>query len=923
MGPQEALQQTFDGIWGEIRGAKLYAGQPRNEASAHSVSLARHALQLATDSGSDRFLVEAWRMLAYSLTANEQYEEAIPYYKSAIEKLEHMTDHRQAARNRIGYVAALAYAGRRQEAIDVAGIAEKWFLQNQDEEGRARLFTNLGNLYHSLDEYMQGVEYHTAAAGIFEKLGDKRALAQTYTNLASGLSMVGQFEHADELFERAGKLSDELELFDLSAQASYNRGYLHYLRGRYSDALRSFAGLRQRFDRGDSTRHRAHCDLDEAEIYLELRLSKDASTLAERAAERFKEIGMPNEQGKATGFYGVAMMQMGRFPEALDAFQAAQEIFEDQHNLYWIGLLHLYRGEVHLSLQRLVEAKALALQAKLSFEQLSIPSKRIFSLVLLGRAAMALNDLAAAEASTQEISALIPTTRMPLVLFPYHVLSAEIAERVQSWEEARRHYELAAQELERHWARLHHDDLRVTFFKGRHQTYDALVRLSLDQMDPSEGLAAAYAWCERARSRGLVELLSHSTPAIHGQADQSMLAKINRLREELNIQYVRSQSEARPLTAQTNYENIALKEQELARSLREVSQVDPEYASLQDVSFATVESVRAALPERTTLVEYFTTGDEVLAFILSRNDAKVVRRLYSASGILKLQRRLGFQFDKFQLGRDYVATHSEQLFESVRHRLQELYEYLITPFIREIQTPHIVIVPHGAMHFLPFHALYDGEKYLIDRFEISYAPSASVLKYCLEKKDVPGNSPLLVGVPDHKAPLIGEELSRLNRLFPNARVLRDEQAGRAAFMESSKASSFLHIATHAIFRRDNPMFSSFKLADGWFTALDLFSMVCQTNLVTLSGCQSGLSEVTGSDDLLGFMRGFLYAGARSLLLSLWNVNDESTAQLMVHFYREWQKGVAKSIAFRSAMLAVRKEHPHPFYWAPFLLVGNP
>ena len=119
------------------------------------------------------------------------------------------------------------------------------------------------------------------------------------------------------------------------------------------------------------------------------------------------------------------------------------------------------------------------------------------------------------------------------------------------------------------------------------------------------------------------------------------------------------------------------------------------------------------------------------------------------------------------------------------------------------------------------------------------------------------------------------------------------------------------------------MFSSFKLADGWLTAIDLFSMSCQTNLVTLSGCQSGLSEVTGSDDLLGLMRGFLYAGARSLLLSLWNVNDESTAALMVRFYQEWQKGAAKSTALRSAMLSVREQHPNPFYWAPFLLVGNP
>ena len=119
------------------------------------------------------------------------------------------------------------------------------------------------------------------------------------------------------------------------------------------------------------------------------------------------------------------------------------------------------------------------------------------------------------------------------------------------------------------------------------------------------------------------------------------------------------------------------------------------------------------------------------------------------------------------------------------------------------------------------------------------------------------------------------------------------------------------------------MFSSFKLADGWFTAFDLFSMTCQANLVTMSGCQSGMSEVAGADDLLGLMRGFLYAGARSLLLSLWNVNDESTAALMTDFYRKWKEGTSKSAALRSAMLTVREQFPNPFYWAPFFLVGNP
>jgi len=262
------------------------------------------------------------------------------------------------------------------------------------------------------------------------------------------------------------------------------------------------------------------------------------------------------------------------------------------------------------------------------------------------------------------------------------------------------------------------------------------------------------------------------------------------------------------------------------------------------------------------------------------------------------------------------------MLESTKRHLHQLYRNLVEPLIEEIQTPHLLIVPHGSLHFLPFHALYDGEKYLIDAFEISYAPSASVLKYCLEKGAVSNGSPLLVGVSDEHTPLVWDEITRLGQLLPNARVLRDEGATREAFMEHAKTSSFLHIASHAAFRQDNPMFSSFKVADAWITALDVFSMACHTNLVTLSGCQSGLSVVTGADDLLGLMRGFLYAGARSLLLSLWHVNDESTTALMTRFYREWLKGNSKSVAVRSAMLAIRAEYPNPFHWAPFLLIGN-
>ena len=353
-----------------------------------------------------------------------------------------------------------------------------------------------------------------------------------------------------------------------------------------------------------------------------------------------------------------------------------------------------------------------------------------------------------------------------------------------------------------------------------------------------------------------------------------------------------------------------------------MSRTDPEYASLQQVTTATLDSVQQMLPEDTTLVEYFIARDEVLAFVLSRQKAHVERHLCPVSRVYDLQQRLGFQLEKFLLGSEFLDMHSEQISIATQRHLGELYKLLMSRVAGRVQTSKITIIPHGTLHLLPFHAFFDGEKHLIDSFEIAYAPSASVLKYCLEKKDVEQGVPSLIGVADDQAPFVEDEILRIRSLFPEAKTLLNSAATRDAFVEAATQAAFVHIATHAIFRQDNPMFSGFKLADGWMTAFDLFSMNCQTNLVTLSGCKSGMSQVTGSDDLVGLMRGFLYAGARSLMVSLWNVDDQATAALMSQFYDFWKKGNTRSAALTLAMKELRKIHPNPFYWAPFLLIGK-
>jgi CHAT domain-containing protein len=913
------LSNTFEKMWAEIRSFGLYAGQPSNWQSRMAVSIAEDAVRLATEAANAELLLQAHDMLRYALTANEQSLEALPYYEQVIAGFEARGNLARASRVRIGYVEALLHSGRYNDAFSVARIAEKWLKENGDDAAYARLCTGVANAYSRLDQHQRSSEYYAIAARVFEDINDRSALAKVYLNLGYVLYRLDRFEESDTMYERAEQVGHELRLEALEEQAKYNRAYLHFLRGLYTKALQGFSRIREQLT--SSSRHLGLCDLDEAEIYLQLNLSKDAATLAKRAIERFSDIEMRYEEAKARTHYGVALMQMKRFAEALEMFQTAQERFELEGNAYWVAVLDLHRADVHLAVERYAEARSLAADALQRFETLGIASRRMLSLVILARISLALDDVGAAEQHLAQVSSIVEQTRVPLLLFPYHVLRGQVAEIKKLWKQAKEAYRLAAEDLEEHQSRLRHDDLKVMFLQGRNQVYEALARLSLETKDSS--VSTAFSWAERAKSRGLIELLTQHLPSLNARAEDPLRERIEQRREELNVHYMRSKLETQSGRAMPGFETIVAKEQEIAQALRHLAIKDSEYVSLQQVTVTGLEEIQRFIPDRTTLIEYFIMQQEVIAFVISRCKATVVRHLAEARQVRTLHERLLFQLDNFLLGPEFISAHSEQISEATMHHLEALHRTLIEPLLAEIATPHIIIVPHGCLHSLPFHAFYDGSSYLIDRFEVTYGTSASTLRYCMEKPGVTDVPPVIVGVADANAPLVDIEVSALRNIFPDAVVIAGDQANREAFSQAARNALFVHIATHANFRRDNPLFSSFKLADGYVTALDLFSMNCSTNIVALSGCQSGLGQVADSDDVLGLMRGFLYAGARSLLMSLWAVSDESTVMLMNEFYTEWQKGATKAKALQEAMQTVRRTYPSPFYWAPFILVGTP
>jgi CHAT domain-containing protein len=211
---------------------------------------------------------------------------------------------------------------------------------------------------------------------------------------------------------------------------------------------------------------------------------------------------------------------------------------------------------------------------------------------------------------------------------------------------------------------------------------------------------------------------------------------------------------------------------------------------------------------------------------------------------------------------------------------------------------------------------------LIDEFTISYAPSASVYSLCQARSTNRSRKSLIIGVPDETVPFVQEEVASIAHCLPNAELLCGPDATVERLREKGKESQYIHIATHGQFRLDSPMFSRIRLGDSYLSLYDLYQLELPAELVTLSGCSTGLNVVAAGDELLGLARGLIHAGAETSMLTMWDVQDHSTARLMTSFYQNLACGKGKAKALKEAMQQVRSECPHPYHWAPFNLVGK-
>jgi CHAT domain-containing protein len=475
---------------------------------------------------------------------------------------------------------------------------------------------------------------------------------------------------------------------------------------------------------------------------------------------------------------------------------------------------------------------------------------------------------------------------------------AEIAERAGDAAMAERLLRQAIEVIEEIRGSIGAEAARIAVVADKDAPYRRLV----DLLTRRGALREAVVYAERARSRALVELLA--ARYTFGPGGPGSAA--NRLVDEYD-----ASSGALALAAAAAPGEQASRRARLAEVRRELLADAPDVADLVTVAPVDLAAVQARLGEEEAALVFFPGEPRWHVFTLTRTTLSAHDIAPVDAEVLALRRGLA----QSETGWQAPAA--------------SLYRDAVLPALAGVQARSLVIVPSGLLNYVPFAALGEGGTFLIDRYDLRMLPNLGLLDRPMPAAR--GGAALVIGDPLHDNPeyaLPGAEREARDvaALLPGATLLLGAQATIARFSEDAAGASLIHFAGHGVFDAAHPLDSALLFAGPGgrvdpLPARRLYGMRIAARLAFLSACETGVNALAGGEDLMGMERGFFFAGAGTVIASLWQVQDRATAMLAHEFYTALARGATPARALQSASIAVRGQFAHPLIWSAFVLAS--
>ena len=871
-----------------------------------------------------------------------EYDRAIKLYDEAAEIYRSHGCVAEQARSQVGKVNALSYLSRFAEALEVGQASMPILEAHGQWLPLITLTMNLGIVYGRQGEDIESLAMFDRAGELYKQMGveGETGWALIQQNRAVSLRNIGRFDDSITASQSSRDLLNRLGEVVEAARAHQGLALTYFVLGRFNEALDLLDNVREVFLGDGRHRDAMLVELYLSDCLLQLRRFSDVIEKCQRIRGLFSELGTRQVEALAIINEAVAYAELHRYDEALTSLSEARQIFAEAGNVVRVASTDLERSAVFLCQGRNVESLITAQACVSVFKAHHLPIEEAQALIVSARAALALQQNEQVRDFVLNALQVGEKLNIPTVRYQGHSLLGALAISKGDVETAQTEFDQAIREVEQLRGRLM-VEFRVSFLEDKESLYQDMVEICINQGEPLRGLEYA----ERAKSRALLDLLAYRldlTIQARNEEDRPLVEELSRLRAERDKLYRRWESDAETSEGSergwSSSQSIRQKAQQDVLALEaRITELwhrllihNADYAREAALWTVRTESAQPHLDADTLLLEYFVIRGKLIVFLLTANEVQARHLDADLNTIRTLMEKLQLNLRAVPKSQ---ARRIDALTVNAQAILLQLHQLLIAPLNDQLSGySKLMIVPHGHLHYLPFHALYDGTSYLLEQHEVSYLPSASSLRYCRETRPASQLS-LAVGYSQKgRLPFAADEARRIAKIL-DGQVLDEDRATLAEFYRMASDCRTLHIAAHGDFRFDNPLFSGLVLADGWLTTMDIFNLRLKASLVTLSACQTGRNVLGGGDELLGLMRAFLSAGAASVALTQWAVEDRSTAQLMETFYQKLAEGYGKGAALRHAQLQfVRGEsdrskaqpeyYAHPYFWAPFFLVGD-
>lgn len=808
--------------------------------------------------------------------------------------------------------------------------------------GRANL--GLAEIRLDQSKFDEVLQYLDVAIPQFEQAESWTNLGRAYYDRATVKMNQGNHQEVEAELVKAEEAYEKADWDGGLADCKFVRATTWQVLGDRARALAAFAEAKAIYVQRDDLLGQANVELKESQAARQIGYLDQAQAMAAGALEKYRRIGDRIGEANSLRALGRLARHQGRLDEAETLLREALAIYErigdplgKAATMWQIGvLMREQEAAAEPTIKMLLDCMEL-------YQQIGDIHGAALPAIELGRYCAWYGDgQLALKAFLRALDyGEHSGSRMTVASALYHLglLCENLAE--PDLKAAETFYRNALDVVDEMRVRAGGQEDQQAVLGSYMDYYDALIRVLLKAGEPK----AAFDVAERAHARTLLDMVVDAGVDLSAGlslAQRSQEAQLSARLTLANVALGRLLAATEPPAEQVTAARDEL--QAARRALAEyrdgLYSVHPDLSRRRSADPRGADDLAAALPPHTAVLAYRVGEQASAAFVLHAVDGR--------AAVEAVQLPLG-ALEVWEL----VDTFREACANPRRRWTKagaDLREAVFDPIAAKLPagTRHLVIIPDGALFEAPFDALPDQNGVLWEQYTISYAASGSLLLAARQTQhqaprelltfanpvfgdlvrtfDLERGGSALAELPGTAA----EAAALVAQFGAQATVLSREAASEEAAKAQLGDYRMIHFATHGILDSANPLYSSVVLSapgpdskeDGQLEAREIMDLQLHADLVTLSACETGRGKVQPGEGLLGLAWALTAAGAKGLVVSQWKVSDDATKELMASFYRNLAAGQDKASALRAAALELRGTQSHPYYWAPFLMMGS-